>query len=298
MLVIVSHDAGGAELLSSYAKTLDIPYRLVLAGPALSIFRKKLGSISSSPLEPAFLDATCVLTGSSWSSNLEKNAIVEARKRGIHVITYLDYWANYRQRFELGGSLVLPDELWVGDDEAMRIATDTFPGLPVKMVENSYFAEMRRTLSELQPLENPDRSGKTVLYLCEPVREHAKMQMGDENSWGYTEESALEYFLENIRLLGNDLDHVVIRPHPSENPDKYNWVSRATELDVSISITNSLPADLMSASVIAGCQSTALVVALNAGKKVVSCIPPGGKKSSLPHEGILSLQELVELSDH
>ena len=31
---------------------------------------------------------------------------------------FLDHWTNYRERFLLDGSPVLPDELWVGDEHA------------------------------------------------------------------------------------------------------------------------------------------------------------------------------------
>ncbi|MNI92623.1 hypothetical protein D3C73_1504410 [compost metagenome] len=43
-----------------------------------------------------------------------------------------------------------------------------------------------------------------------------------------------------------------------------------------------------------GCESMAMVVALMAGKKVITCIPPGGRACVLPHDGIISLQHLIE----
>ena len=43
-VAIVSHDAGGAELISSYVKRkIDNIYLYVLSGPAVKIFERKLG---------------------------------------------------------------------------------------------------------------------------------------------------------------------------------------------------------------------------------------------------------------
>jgi hypothetical protein len=193
--------------------------------------------------------------------------------------------------------IVLPDEIWVGDEEAMRIAASTFPGLPIKLVENPYFAEMRDALSNMDTGNTNTQVESTVLYLCEPVREHAMKQLGAEDAWGYTEESALRYFLANVHLLGNQLANIKIRPHPSETLGKYEWAVESENFNVSISTGNSLPQDLASANTVAGCQSTGLVVALNAGKTVVCCIPPGGKASSLPHRNILSLQDIAGLQN-
>ncbi|MBT6671689.1 MAG: hypothetical protein HOB13_03115, partial [Lentimicrobiaceae bacterium] len=47
MIGIISHDAGGAEILSSYVlhqKNLKFSY--ALEGPAINIFEQKLGSLN------------------------------------------------------------------------------------------------------------------------------------------------------------------------------------------------------------------------------------------------------------
>jgi len=42
MLGIVCHDAGGAELVSSYLKKTNLDYIHALGGPAQDIFKRKL----------------------------------------------------------------------------------------------------------------------------------------------------------------------------------------------------------------------------------------------------------------
>lgn len=295
MLVIVSHDAGGAEVLSSYAARLHEPYRLVLEGPAVSIFERKLGNIARFDLQDALVGCEQLVTGTSWASDLELRALQAARRAGIPSASYLDHWVHYAERFQSGSETILPDEIWAGDEEALQMATCVFPGLNVRLVPNPYFEDIRRMLAGLGDDLGENAREPSILYLCEPVREHARAQDGDDNAWGYTEESALEYFLANMQLLAPGRQRLVIRPHPSEAADKYSWALDIAD-DASISSGNTLLEDIAPASIVAGCESTAMVIGLISGKRVVSCIPPGGRACSLPHRDIVHLKDMVAAS--
>lgn len=138
MLVIVSHDAGGAEILSSWAVRQDEPFLLVLGGPALKVFERKLGKVEVLDLEQALEKADWVLTGTSWQSDMENDAIALARTLQKKSVYFLDHWVNYRQRFEVDGELQLPDEIWVGDKNAYRLAQEIFIGATVCLKANPY----------------------------------------------------------------------------------------------------------------------------------------------------------------
>lgn len=45
MITIISHDAGGAEILSSYVKNIKNQYLFCLSGPAIDIFNKKINKL-------------------------------------------------------------------------------------------------------------------------------------------------------------------------------------------------------------------------------------------------------------
>ena len=66
MICIVSHDAGGAEILSSLIWQRGFECQYVLAGPALKIFQRKLGSVDTRLLQEAILGADWLLCGTSW----------------------------------------------------------------------------------------------------------------------------------------------------------------------------------------------------------------------------------------
>jgi len=135
--------------------------------------------------------------------------------------------------------------------------------------------------------------GKKVLFVSENISDHARLQYGDERYWGYTEFEAIEYFLENIQVLGDLVEKVVIRPHPSDISGKYDWLLDKYADIVQLSVGKPLIEEIVGADVVVGCESMALVIGLLAQKKVVSCIPPGGPVCRLPQVDILHFRELV-----
>ncbi len=294
-MTIVSHDAGGAEVLSSYVKRKNLNCFYVLGGPAISIFERKLGAIRNDSLQKAIEKSDEILCGTSWQSELEWEAIRLARSYDKHSIAFLDHWVNFKERFLRHGQLNLPDEIWVGDEVAEDIARNIFTSVPIKVVANPYFEDIRQELKTMANEKKIASESLSILYVCEPIREHALKQYGREDYWGYTEEDALRFFLSNVNSFGT-IDQIVIRPHPSESKDKYNWVHNEFDLPLVIG-ERTLVEEIMDCRVVVGCQSMAMVIGLLAGKKVISAIPPGGAACNLPHAEIISLQTLGALSN-
>jgi hypothetical protein len=292
MIAIVSHDAGGAEILSSWLRRNPQPYCLVLDGPAKNIFQRKFGECRTISLAEAIKLSDWVLCGTSWQSSLERLAIAQARTAGKKVVAFLDHWICYEERFQEQGVAVYPDEIWVGDLEAEELAQACFPGLLIVLKANPFFEDLQLELEKVKP--RPINSMQcSVLYVCEPLREQALLQYGDERYWGYTEEEALQYFLKNINAIGCPVSQIKIRPHPSESKTKYDWVKQATPLAIEIGGDKTLLEETALADVVVGCESMAMVVGLLAKRRVISSIPPGGKACSLPQPGIEHLQAMI-----
>lgn len=293
-LGIVSHDAGGAEILAAYAARLDTPYRLVLAGPALAVFRRRLGDISPITLDAALADCDTFLTGSSWQSDLEWRAIAAARAAGKPVATFLDHWTHYRERFVRQGVEHLPDTLWTGDVIAETMARTLFPETPVRRIDNPYVADIRTALAQLPPRPAAaGNGGLRALFLCEPLSEHGQQEYGDPRHWGYTEFEALRYFADHQHVLGQPLVSLTIRPHPSEMPGKYDAIAREIGPVATVGGHRPLLEEIVESDVVVGCESMAMVIALIAGRRVLCAIPPGGAPCSLPQPDIESLQQLL-----
>ena len=293
-VAVVSHDAGGAEILSSWLLRSDDLCSVVLDGPAIGVFDRKCFGAERLSLAEAITKCDWVLCGTGWASNLERQAIKLGRQQGKKTVAFLDHWVNYKERFqEIDGSIILPDEIWVGDDQAERIAKAEFPNTPVKLQINPYFEDLRSDFAKIE-YHKSSTTKISILYVCEPIREHAYLKYGNERHWGYTEEDALKYFLENIESLHLDIEHITIRPHPSEKSDKYQWAEALASDRIRFGGAKSLMHETVEADIVVGCGSMALVVGLLAGKRVISCIPPGGDPLQLPQPEIEHMQNLIE----
>ena len=281
--------------MASYVAQNPGNYIFVLEGPAQKIFYDKFCSITHVPLREALCRCDRVITGSSWQSDLEWKAIAIGQRMGKNIITFLDHWVNYRERFIRNGEEHLPDELWVGDEYAEAMALRLFHDLSVRLIDNPYFADLRQKLTSLPRSPRKIEPGLNVLYVCEPVREHALREYGNERHWGYTEEDALSYFLCNIEALGKTVGRIVIRPHPSESADKYDWALAEFELPMQRGGVKPLFEEIAESDVVVGCESMAMVIGLLADRLVISSVPPGGKPCSLPHSAVGILTSMVRV---
>jgi hypothetical protein len=297
MICIVSHDAGGAEILASYANQIGQPSLFSLAGPAVKVFAGKMGSVTSLPLQNAIEQAEWVLCGTSWQSDLEWQAIDLSREMGKRSVAFLDHWVNYQERFVRAGVQHLPDEIWVGDIHAEALAIAEFPTIPIRLLPNPHFADVRIQVENLKSAFNDyyhsNRRDRKVLFVCENISDHAQMQHGDPRYWGYTEFDAIEYFFANIKALQADISSVTIRPHPSDPAGKYDKVIALYPESACLSSGQPLLEDIAAADVVVGCESMAMVIAVQCGRRVVSCIPLQQIALKLPFSEIEILSTLV-----
>jgi len=291
---IVCHDAGGAEVVSEWLLQSGLPFRTCLAGPAVDIFQGKFEQYNNTNLEILLSECDWILCGSSWQSDLEKIAVKRSLELGLFVVVFLDHWINYEDRFITDNLLTLPSEIWVADGYALKLAAQLFTVTPIRLIDNPYLQKIRMDLDAFQ--HDDIIIDIDILYVCEPIREHAKIKYGDENFLGYTEESALKFFFKNVNLLSSQSTNILIRPHPSDPVNKYDWVSRYSSARLGLKFGGDQPliSEILRSKIVVGCESMAMVVALVAGKKVYSSIPSEGRDCVLPHEGIMRMASMLD----
>jgi hypothetical protein len=292
---IVCHDAGGAEIISSYILQESLTARFCLEGPAVKVFERKLGTIKRETLLEVINNSGSLLCGTSWESDLEWDSIKEANNQGKKVISFLDHWVNYQERFVRNDITLLPDEIWVGDVHAKVIAKNCFPNLKIKLVENPYFSEITKILNKFKS-SNLKNNG--ALYVCENISDHMYLQHGDVNYLGYTEHDSLKFFLENLEKIDKNIKTIIIRPHPSEmNPEvKYSWIKQHSSrffYDIHFSKEDSLFQDILDCKIVVGAESMAMVIALQFERRVISSIPLVQSYFSLPFDEIEHLYKIV-----
>jgi hypothetical protein len=292
---IVCHDAGGAEILSSFVRRNNLVCLFSLAGPAAGIFKRKLNVINNTSLTEAIDKSDILLCGSSWQSNIEIEAINYAKAKNRKTIVFLDHWGNYLERFIRKDIVTLPDEIWVGDSYAESLAKKIFTNTKIELVKNPYFLDVK-DFFKLKKIRSSDYNNSSIkiLFVSEPLKQHGTQSYNDEYHWGYTEDEGIDFFLTKLHYLNLPINSITIRPHPSENPMKYEWAQENKTYNVIISNNEkSLFDDIADSDIIFGFQSMALVVAVLANKRVISCIPQGGKKSILPYPQIEDLNSLI-----
>jgi hypothetical protein len=295
MIGVVAHDAGGAEIISSYTRQQGLDCIYCLEGPARSVFARKIGQVDLLSLGELVAQSDWILCGTSFLSDLEWRALGLAKAGGKHSIAALDHWVNYRQRFFRHGDWHFPDEIWVGDKIGESLARKECPGIKTTLVPNPYFLDIQRELAAI-PKPKAPANGLRILYVSEPLREDGLALHGDELYWGYTEEDALRYFLSNVHVFGEKVGSIVIRPHPQEEKNKYDWAGQEFDLPIVLGQDKTLLEQIVASDVVVGCATMAMVVGLLAGKRVISCIPPDGKAAPLPQPEIEEMQNLIACS--
>lgn len=295
-LLLAAHDAGGGQVLFSWSRAHpENTYRYCLQGPALDLFARALGPLPNIPLEELARSLEgkapdLILTATSWSSRMEMEVRALCAAKGIRTAAYLDHWVHYRERFGYPGTWLenLPDEIWCPDPESIkRCERDGFPTGRLVLAGNPYLDGLAARVAALGIAEE----ARTALYVCEPVGEHMLKAHGDPLRKGYDEFDAMRHFFASILRWNPPPLRVRVRLHPSEPKGKYDIFLRdyAGSIEVQVSAGTDLLEDIARASTVAGCESMAMVVALRAGKKVHTSIPPHGEPCALPFAEITPL---------
>jgi hypothetical protein len=290
-LAVAAHDAGAANLIIGWLRERrELEVRPCLAGPAVDLWAEAFGDPQIQPPAEALRGAAALLSGTSYASELEHQARALARAQGIHSIGVIDHWVNYPDRFLYAGSLLLPDEIWVADEDALAIATACFPEIAVRQQPNLYLDGLvsQVWVSDCRPSPSTTRR---VLYVLEPIR-HAWTQGGTAGEF-----QALDYFIQCGRQLGLDeTTEIRLRPHPSDPPRKYDlWIASHDAWNLRIDSTVSLAQSIAWADTVVGCETYALVVGLATSRMVVSTLPPHAPRCRLPMKGIVHLRDLPAL---
>ncbi|MEL7319333.1 MAG: hypothetical protein AAFN04_11930 [Pseudomonadota bacterium] len=277
---VAVHDAGAANMIAAWVGAAQrAPEMVVAQGPARAIWQQRFGTGSRFEGDPERVQgAKVVISGTGWASDLEHRARAIAAEAGVRSVAVVDHWVNYKARFERDGVTQWPDAIWVGDDEALAIARRTFPKVPADRHANLYLAQQAREAG-------PAPKDGDVLFVSEPAH----------SDWGGDragEFQALDHFMASRQLAGIRRNAAVrLRPHPSDPSGKYDeWLSNhpTARLDTSPDMATAL----QTAKWVVGMNSMGLVIALQAGRKVLCALPPCAPPCALPHRGILSLRTI------
>lgn len=272
-VLIVSHDAGGANILALWCRQWKQKLNFVfkLSGPAVTIFNNEIPDLVNISTYPETGSIQGVITSTGWQSNAEFEAIEWAKVHHIPVASYIDHWVNFKTRFERRNLFVLPDEIWVADQEAMNIATKEFSNFTVsfRYIKNRYFTRLKRAVSR------SDITSDSLLICLEPIRDNITFDDVYSNLANYLAGS----IYKNMKL--------VIRDHPSSVDTGLTILLDKLKKDFNITISNNeLSRDLSRAAAVVAYQSSVLIYASYLGIEAISFFPVKKMEPILPHKVI------------
>lgn len=268
-ILVVSHDAGGAEIISSFIKINNLKCSYKLSGPAIKIFKSKIKKI---PKLKNKSNINLIVTGTSVNNLSEINSIKYAKLKKIHSISFLDHWVNYKNRFIRNKKMTLPDEIILGDRIAFNIAKKEFNNKKVKLrlKTNEY-------LKNLQKFKN-NKSDNKIIYLSSNM---------DSINYKCSDKYILLKSISKISkfLTKKKINEIIIRQHPSESNKKFKLTGRIIKkqrnIKVSIDKSKNLSKTLSKAKYVFGHETMGLVVA-KLLKKYTFNLKIKGIKTTIP----------------
>lgn len=300
-VLVVCHDAGGAEIVSAYIKTNQKRhnYFYCISGPAKKIFKRK--GLNRNLIKNGNLislltkkNINMVLAGTSLGNSDWKDLIRAANHKKIKTVVYIDHWVYYRGRFgypSMGWRNNLPKEIWVGDKYAFELARKYFTNVIIRLVPNQYTREILNKYKKYSILQKNKK--KTTLFLSEPyfvnVRGKRLKLEGFE---------ILETVLNCLYKTG-DKNEIIIAFHPSESRNKYDDLFKKYSGKLNIKKSNKyILKELARAKIVIGVETMMLAIACMCGKRTISFFPNSRWECPLPFKEIKNIRSIFELKEY
>lgn len=208
MIAIISHDAGGAEILSSYAKNVKNKYFFCLSGPAIKIFKKKIKNLINRNLD--FCLKNCIeVIASTGETNFEILGIKKFFDNGKKTTAVIDHWCNYKKRFLYNQKYVYPDEIWTSDKVSYMYSKKTFKKSKIRKIKNYYLNDLKKKYKK--------KTSNNITYFWTPIY---------TKNYPNLDQIIFREFYNKIYIERFQNLNLVIRPHPSEKLSKYKKIKK------------------------------------------------------------------------
>ncbi len=222
-IIVFSHDAGGAQILSSYLYLNNIKKVFgICEGPAKKIFKEKKIIVEKKSYRNLINSKAKFYTTTSWNSNIEKTAIKSLLIKNKKFITFMDHWENYKKRFFKN---YIPDNIWSFDIKSYKKCELIFKKKNIFLKKNFFHIY---ALKKILNYKKPKNYKLNYLYLTEPLSELNKKFY--KKKLGSPELKSLEFFLKKIK---NKKIKITIRVHPNDKMSKYkNFQKKFKNLNI------------------------------------------------------------------
>lgn len=154
-----------------------------------------------------------------------------AINENIKVISFIDHWTSYIERFSFNNEIIFGDEVWVVNEIAKKEAIRA--GVPEKLIVisgNPYYKKVK----EFKPKVSKnlffkshgfDGFKKTILFISDDIKRSFPKNKNGECKLGFDEYSVLKDVLISMHKLEKDINfsdfQLVIKLHPKSEKNKF-----------------------------------------------------------------------------
>lgn len=228
-----------------------------------------------------------VLTTTSWGDDRIEPAVIDAaRDRGIPSVAVVDFWSNYRRRFETAAGLSLPSWIAVPDDSALAGAiAEGLPESRLVVTGNPHYETLVQRYHRFDREERlafrervgVPRQATVALFASQPIR----ALYG--RSLGYDEAEVLVLVRDAMEQVAGWLGHPVIlavRAHPREA--QTTFPGSTSKVALRSAVGDDGLAWALASDLVIGMTSALLLQAALLGARVVSVQPNLAGADPLP----------------
>jgi hypothetical protein len=292
-ILTVCKDAGAANVLSVFLKEwktrgIKINAYSLCIGHAIDVFRRegvkptisRRADISRPELARILdkLKPKAILLGTSFDSETERLCVLEARRRNIFCMGYVDWWSNFGRRFSTPNTndlKYLPDVIGVPDEDArLGCIADRVPNGLIRVVGNPYWDYLKTQAKHTQKLRkdirkklNIPKKAIVAAVFSGNVRNLNLNLCYDEHDFWEAITPLPKFSKKGVLICW------ILKPHPCE--DKADTKNLLEKYGVDLLVVDDCSAqEVIAASdfIIGMCSSTLFEAAI-LGKRVMSLQP-------------------------
>jgi len=299
--VFVFSDPGGAKAILALAHQVlgsqNVTSFIILSDRSYSFtedFGLQVKHASKSTLTGILssFNPEYIFTGTSYTSELELLALHWGNKNAVRTYSFIDHWTNMASRFILKGKYLFPNETWVVDSTAKRMALrEGVRSLRIRCVGNPYhhFLKTWRPTRSRQALYSSlgvETSKQLILFAPDPLT-----NAGGIDKFGFDEQTTLHLLLNTLKSMPIAAEfHLLIKCHPNQDrailQKTLVHFQKKTAFSFSVLTEASIPELLYYSEVTIGMFSSILLEAAIFKKKLIVLLP--GIKITDPLEHLLA----------
>ena len=155
-----------------------------------------------------------------------------AIKENLKVISFIDHWTSYIERFSFNNEIIFGNEVLVVNEIAKREAIQA--GIPEKLITvygNPYYNKVKK----FQPKFSKEKffkslgleiTKKTILFISDDIKRSFPENEKGEIQLGFNEYSVLKDLLISFQMLETEIDlsnfQLLIKLHPKSKENKFD----------------------------------------------------------------------------